>query len=326
MSKTKSLTARFYRLRASTDGEDIDLTGLDIRAILSAYRARDADERYREVRGSRYLFAPAASHPLGLAIHRLRDSSDSLTVVDRDGSVGEVMAVDEAGRAYADTSCVLFDASRAMFSFVRGAGTAPTAHRVAEWLTDLRPLVDFSQAEFTVVPMTSKARLEAIGAADGARKLELEFPVSVQHQLGLSLTADRTALEGLDPETVVKISLSTGNRRPEHQAGEKLLDIVKGFVPILGSMHKAKVGVYQEVPTNRKKNGKQQTRLEPDAIDLMETILAAKFALPVNGSRVRIENTLAAMEREERSLQTEILDAWESDDQHLLEVDRPSQC
>lgn len=325
MNKAKSVTARFYRLRAFDEGEEQKIGSLDIRALLNAYGAQDASHRYREVRGSQYLYATVSGHPRGLAIHRLRDPSDSLTRVDSHGIVDEVMAVDEDGRSYADTSCVLFSADHPIFSIVRGAGTAPTHQRVAEWLTDLNPLAGCPTAAFSAIAMTNQARIDAVKAADGARRIDLQFPLHVRHEFGISMSKDKDRLKGLDPDTTVKVSLSMGNRHPRSDEGKGLLDVIKDILPKLEFAEKASAGVYREVPTKAKKKGTEKTRMDAESVDLMETMLSARFALQVDGASVRIETTLAAMEREEQNLYADILDAWENDDHDLSEVDRPSQ-
>lgn len=261
-----------------------------------------------EVRGGTvFLFEPRSIARSALAIHKLKDEGEYLSrISSRTGQVTEIMATDAEG-TYADTTCVVFLQDVNVFGLVRGNSGAPTASRVAEWLTRIEPLKQ-KGLRFQARALLSKPELDKVLRADGAKKLELDLPVEALDTMGVSLAMDAKKAQEVAPGSSVKLSLSYGHANPGVDGRRGLLDTINNLLGRgLGDVSHAQATLVHEVPAARK--GK--TKLESDTIDLLETQLAKQFPVYRAGEGVTIDGTITGLTDTIQRHSQEILRSWE---------------
>lgn len=304
----KELTAKFFRIIGSQEGVEYPLGSIDWRAMLDAYRNLPPGDRIWESRGVYYYFEPRDSGRHYLAAHRLKDASEVLSKIARNGGkVTEIQAVDDEGYL-ADTSCVIFLDYANVFGLVTSGASSPRASKIAEWLTRIDPFQD--KTAFGAVPLSLLPDLERLNHADGASRVQMRVPVELLDAIGESLGAGGKAFSTAVPGSTVTLSVSYGRRRPKVSEGQGLLGIVRKLAELAvgPSGGSAEATIFHTV--KGKKKG--QTKLEGELLDLVEHEIAHSFTIGNQAGEVRIDAVLALMDNAAELEKSQLRRAWEA--------------
>lgn len=186
-------------------------------------------------------------------MHKLKDGNEYVSMMNPAGGFEERMAVDSDGSHMADTSCVVFKEDTNVFGLVLGNQSSPRAGRVALWLTERDPLG--SCLMFHAVPLRLRPLTRKLTEGHGARWLDITIPVAELSETGISISADVDDLATELPDAMVTIKESYGTEDP---GMPKALDCSASRRPVAGVVtgaDRAKVGVYQEVPSKGMEDG-----------------------------------------------------------------------
>lgn len=295
--KTRQLTCRFFRILAVKDGEVTPVQDVAWPAVLSKWGERPYTERRVELSTGVHVFEPRpGASSRSLAIHRLKDDQEFLSQLDEQGIVTEVMAIDENGRVFADSSCVAFLPYGNIFGLVRANQAAPMAAKVADWINEVRI---FGDQKITVQPMVVPADAGWKERSTGASKLSAYVPIEVLDGLAAHLGGAEQTFSDDMPDARVNITISYGNRRPAGKAGEAMLRAVNFLADRLsgvGHNASASASVYEEVKVPGKEKDQTKTRLLKQTVELVEYEVASTFDLPETTGGVKIDLTLQHIE------------------------------
>lgn len=293
--RTLTRTVRFWRFRAvDRHGDDAPIPVLDFRKVLTLWTQRAATSRKLELDGDEYLFDPRPTSADHLAIHKLRSPLDFMSQVRADGTVSEIMAVDAQGNTLADSAAVSFVHSLGgrVFGIVGGNQSAPRAHRVAQWINEIKAFG--GDLQFSVVPLTSEPRLDRLDGADGARRITFTARAAdLTPQEGSELYTLSQELLDKVPDVQMTITLSSGHATPPRDIRDALGDLADALAKGLHGDGRGQAAVVREVQAK----AKGKTKFTSELIELVEYQLAQEFEIGASEAGVNIDHTLQGVDR-----------------------------
>lgn len=304
MADTKHFRARYFRLAGMTAAGDVALPQIDFGGVLRQYGQRQAQDRMVKMDSEDYLFEPRPTDDRHLAVHKTKKPSEFLTRLLHDGSITEVMAVDDEG-SFADTSCLSFLPWGNIVGLVTANQSAPRIQRVAQWLSNIDPLGNGTK--FVARPLVTPADFDWMGRAEGARRVTVKMPIETLDKLTEHLGSSAGLFSANAPGADVTLQISYGKRTPKLSEGAGLLDVTKWFVGKLSGA-RASASVYRHV---KQPGRKGTTRLEREVIELVEHELCHEFTLGAQEGAVRIDATLSVIDQIAAQNSGELRRAWE---------------
>lgn len=292
----KKLTARFFRVTVSVDSNPQKIGQIDWKRLLATEAGLSQEDRTLELGDFEIVFEKRDTGALHMAAHRLKDADEYLSQMGTDGKFTEVMAVDEKGNHFADTSCVSFKRDGNVFGIVQANQSSPRSNRIAEWLTERNPL-NLTNAVYHAVPLRLGSIAEGkFKDADGATNIEFTLPIDQLEELGLSISKDSKSLANDLPGASITVRISAGRGRPLQALGKGLLDVAESVRLGVTTDDRAVARIYREVESKAKGKKKTKTRLMRETLDLVQFEIAHKFRLSVDHGEVRIDSTLNAID------------------------------